>query len=116
MAPSYLRKAYPHLEVLLYSKNDRKLRCLLLKNQLVIKALSELALNLLKENVQLSEIEKKRLRKYAKELLKLARKSGCAQKTKLLAGQRGEGVLSTLLTIGLPILSQLLFSKKNAKD
>lgn len=112
----HIKKAYPYLVVLSETKNPQ-LKRLLLKNPIVLKVISELVLNLLKENIELSQKQKEQLKTYATHLIKLTHKREQAKKIKILSGQTGEGILSTLLSIGLPVLASMLFSNKNgSKD
>lgn len=112
---AYLKSTYPYLIVLSETLTDSQLRKKLLNKPKVLNCISELTYNLLKGNIQLTEQEKKKLQKFRKELCKLATKGNIKTKQKLLSGQKGRGILSTLLTIGLPVLFSLL-SSKNASN
>ena len=103
-----VRKAFPYIVVLHESNRDQKLRKNLLHSKKVLNCLSELIYNILAQNVVLTEGDKKKLKKYKSELIKLARKGGNNQKYTILTGQKGRGIVSTVLSIGLPILASLL--------
>jgi hypothetical protein len=110
MSTRKLSRAYPYLLVLSdLDKNERTLKKCILEKDFVLAAISEIVYNLLKENVELTGSEKRKLLQEAKSLLKLASKThAVGAKYRLLTGQSGAGVLSTILTIGIPILSKLL--------
>jgi len=109
----FLEKSYPYLVVLLAKRGDKELHKHLLRSEEILKSLCELALNLVLENVQLTAAEKHKLRKYKKEILQLIRTRDLKGKYNLLTrDQQGAGLVSTLLSIGLPALASLLFTKK----
>lgn len=83
----------------------------MLKEKKVLNTLSELALNILKQNIAISPKERKKLLKFSKELLLLVKRGREKRKQKALTGQKGGQVLSALLKLGLPILASILFSK-----
>ena len=103
---AHFKSTYPYLLVLLDCVNDPVLRNKILKNPKVVQCISELAYNILKENVKVSTREKKQLQKHRKNLYKLATKG--RNKLTLLKGPRGAGLLTTLLTIGIPVLASLI--------
>ena len=112
-----LKIAYPYLIVLANSIENEKLKKELLKEQAIVDSLSEIALNILKQNIPTKPNERKKLRKYKKELLELVQKGGTKKKQLCLKGQRGSGIITTLLSIGLPIIASLLANKKHgSKD
>lgn len=107
-----VKESYPYLIVLCDSANNIPLRKLILQNKKVIDALSEVALNLVKGNIPLSNPDKRKLKKYKKELIQLIQKQNRRTKYNILTGQRGSGLLSGLLSVALPVLSSLLASTK----
>jgi len=113
MASNFVKESLPYMVVLFETLEDKELRKrLLLQKPEIIPALSELVLNLIQENVDLSQKDRRKLKRYKKELIHLVQKGQHKQKYRLLSGQKGAGLLGTVLSIGLPILSSLLFSRK----
>lgn len=104
----FVKSSFPYLIILLENLRNKDLRTKLLRRPDVILALSELTLNILKENIPLTKKDKNSLNRYREELLCLVRKKQ-APKYRILTGQKGAGLLSSLLTVGLPILTSLLF-------
>jgi len=103
--------SYPYLIVLAETINTPEIRHYLLQNEQIIKALSELTLNILKQNFSISKKDKQKLQAFRKQLIQLASKGSSKQKHRLLTGKKGGQLLSTILSIGLPILANLLFKK-----
>lgn len=112
MASPTVRDSYPYLVVLGETIKDLELRKQLLRYKKVLDSLSELTLNLLEQNILLTEAEKKKLKKFRKELLQLSKKYNHQRKYQILTGQQGSGLLTTILSIGLPVLASMLFNKK----
>jgi len=107
-----IRESYPYLIVLSESLKNKKLRKALVENPKLLSGLTELILNLLQENIPLTPQQRKNLRQYQRELLTLVRKEVSSKhKTKALSGQRGDGFLSTVLSVGLPVLASWLMKK-----
>ncbi len=106
---NFVQKSYPYLIVLYESPRDRILWKRLLKRQQLLLAISELVLNLIRENISISLKDKKRLQKYKKELIHLVSKNS-KKKYHVLTGQKGRGLLTTVLTLALPALSKLLLN------
>lgn len=106
-----MKNALPYLIVLYETIKDVNLRKkLLLKNKFILPALRELCVNLLKENIILHPVSKKKLRKFRKELPILAKRGSNNSKTKILLNQKGKSaaLLSTLLSIGIPLITKLI--------
>ncbi len=101
---AHFKSTYPYLLVLFDCKKNPVLRNKILENPKVIQCIAELAYNILNKNIVVSEREKKQLQKHRKNLYKLANKRG----NKVLKGPRGAGLLTTLLTIGIPVLASLI--------
>lgn len=94
---------------------DRHLQKRLLDKPEIIREIAELAFNLLKENVKLGPREKRRLKKFKRELqILIDKKKSNNARIKALVGGRQKGggpLLSSLLSIGLPILATLIKEK-----
>ena len=99
-----LQKAYPYLIVLSETKNPA-VKKELLKNKYVILALSELLLNLVNNHVELKEKDKKKVKRFQKELLVLVKKGSYKEKLRVLSTVHS--FLQTLLAVGLPIFAEL---------
>jgi 3-dehydroquinate synthetase len=101
-----IKKYCKILHILCQKRVDKKIQCSLLQSPEVIKALSEVAYNILRGNINISGEQKKKLLKYKHILRKLARKQySCQQKRKII--QRGGGAFLPLL---LPVIGSLLAS------
>jgi hypothetical protein len=74
----------------------------------ILVALSEICLNLIKRNINLTEKEKRRLRPYAKQVYLLSQKKPSFNKKKKVV-QVG-GFLSTILTSVIPLLLSTVIS------
>lgn len=112
---AHLKSVYPYMIVLVETLNDLELRKKLLNKPTVLTCISEITYNILKKNIKLKESEKNKLRKYKKDLYILANKQGDNKKQKILSGQRGTGLLSLLLSIGIPALISVLANKNASK-
>jgi len=113
MASRCIEESYPYLKVLAANKRDKELCCHLLQKKVVLRGLKELVHNILHQTFPLTQEDKTRLKKFREELLILASKNCGKRQSDLFTSQRGGQLLSTLLSVGLPILAQLLFSKKH---
>ena len=113
MASQCVAQAYPYLKILAENKNDKPLCKHLLRKKFVLQAIKEVTYNCLKQNFPIDSKQKKKLKRFQKELLVLAEKKCSKKQETVLTGQRGGQLLTTLLAVGLPILANLLFSKKH---
>ena len=106
---SVVRRALPLLKVLVDA--TPKLKKAIIKHgprELVI-AISEIVLNLIKGVIKLTAQQKKRLSRYKKELLALARKKvSLGKKRKILVQKGGSAAVSILLPLALSLLSSKL--------
>jgi len=107
-----VKYSYPYLVVLAETIKIPEIRHYLLQNEQVLNALSEITVNLLKQNFPISKKDKQKLQTFRKGLILLATKGNLKQKHKLLSGQKGGQLLSALLSIGLPVLASLLSNRK----
>lgn len=103
-----VKQTYPFMIVLHKTLRNKALRKYLLKDKKILNALSELTLNILKQNIGVSSKDKKKLVKFSKQLSLLVKRGREREKQKILNSQRGGQLLSTLLSIGLPVLTSLL--------
>lgn len=112
-----VNKAFPILLVLSQKLKNKQVRKELLKDKNIIHALSELTLNILKGYVPLTPGDRQKLQKLRANLQKLvATETPIRKKYNLLVDQKGSGVfLSTLLSIGIPILTKLIKNARNGK-
>lgn len=77
-------------------------------NKSEIQTISELVLNFLQNNINCSRKIVKSLRRYSKIFSSIIKKSiTSTRKKKILTSKAGGFILTTLLNIGLPILSKL---------
>ena len=79
----------------------------------ILYALSEICLNIINRNVQLTEEEKKKLRPYAEQIYQLSLKKHNLN-TKRRIAQKG-GLIGTLLTSLLPVLLSTVISAGSSK-
>ena len=100
---SFLASLPPHRQKLLIRGADRP----------ILHALSEVCLNILRRNVELSPMEKKRLKHYADQIYQLSLKKHNLSQRKHIA-QKG-GFLSALLTGVLPVLLSTVISAATGK-
>jgi hypothetical protein len=107
-----IKSNYHHLQVLKTAKPQ--LRKAIIKNYSndLVKAISECVLNVLKDNLQLSACQKKRLQKFKVPLRALADKHVPLSAKKRLINQQG-GFLVPLLSAILPTLASLIFRSRN---
>ena len=87
-------------------KKDRK-KLLDTHNSDLVRALCEIIQNVLNGNVKLSPSEIKRLKKYHRDILKIAHKTTSLKKKKQLIIQKG-GFLATLIPPAIALLTALL--------
>ena len=102
-----MKKHVPLLEYL--SKLTSKQQISLIKGAPVelIYVLSEICLNLLKQNLPLSPHLINKLRPYEKSIVRLSQKSYSVKKRKQILTQKG-GMLATLLSIVPAIISSII--------
>jgi|SRR5277367_122446 len=97
------------LRILCQKPVDKKIQYALLQSPGLIKALSEIAYNLLRGNVTLSKTQKRKLQKHKTLLRSLACKQNtCTHKRKII--QRGGGAFLPLLLA--PVISLLTSALK----
>jgi len=96
-------KYLPVLQVLQSRQIDKKAKRALLQSSQLIRVICECCLNILKGNVTLSKLEKKRLKKHRLLLRRLAERKPLKTKQKLI--QEGGGAFLPLLLA--PILSAI---------
>ena len=108
---SYLKNNIDYLQFLsrLSSQKQKKLIKGMDKN--IIYALSELALNILKRTISLSETHKSKLRPFSYQIRQLALKKHSMKKKKNILSQKGAGLITTLLGTVLPIILSNFISK-----
>jgi hypothetical protein len=111
MASKCIEYSYPYLLVLAETIDNPQIRRHLLKNKQVLKALTELTWNILKQNFEIQKKDKIKLKQFHRGLIYLATGRSWKQKEQLFSGHRGGQLLSTILGVGLPILANLLFSR-----
>jgi len=96
-------KYLPVLQVLQSRQIDKKAKRALLQSSQLIRVICECCLNILKGNVTLSKLEKKRLKKHRLLLRRLAERKPLKTKQKLI--QEGGGAFLPLLLA--PIISAI---------
>lgn len=96
----YLRSITPKRQKLLMKGADPQ----------ILAAFSEIALNLMKKNIDLKPREKARLRPYEKQVYQLSLKKNSSKKKKELM-QKG-GFLGTLISTLVPVLLGTILSAK----
>lgn len=69
------------------------------------KALREIAKNTVKQNIKLSQSERRRLKRYKKMILAVSKKSRSKRKTKALVEQVGKGLF---LPVVVPLVASLI--------
>ena len=92
----------PYLIVL--HNNNKILSNSILLNKTVIKSLTEIVYNLLRNNFNLSKSQKSKLKKYKKYLYLIAKKNQLREKKKVFGNQVGRGSLSIILSVTLPAI------------
>jgi len=108
-----MRYNFHHLQVLKTAKPQ--LRRAIIKNcsSELVKSISECVLNVLRNNLQLTECQKKRFQKFKVPLRALASKRVSISSKKRLLNQRG-GFLVPLLSDILPTIASLIFRSRGA--
>jgi len=108
-----IKSNFHHLQVLKTAKPQ--LRKAIIKNcsSELVKTISECVLNVLRNNLQLTACQKKRLQKFKSPLRALADKKVSISGKKRLFNQRG-GFLVPLLSAILPTIASLIFRSRGA--
>ena len=103
-----VKRALPLLKVLVDA--TPKLKKAIIKHAPtdLVTAISEIVLNLIKGVIKLTAHQKKRLSRYKKELLALAKKKVPLGKKRKILVQEGGGVVSILVPLALSLLSSKL--------
>ena len=103
-----VKRALPLLKVLVDA--TPKLKKAIIKHAPtdLVTAISEIVLNLIKGVIKLTAHQKKRLSRYKKELLALAKKNVPLGKKRKILVQKGGGVVSILVPLALSLLSSKL--------
>ena len=104
-----VRRALPLLKVLADAKP--KLKKVIIKHAPteLVTAISEIVLNLIKGVIKLTASQKKRLSRYEKDLLALAKKKiPLGKKRKILVQKGGSAAVSILVPLALSLLSSKL--------
>ena len=103
-----VKRALPLLKVLVDA--TPKLKKAIIKHAPtdLVTAISEIVLNLIKGVIKLTAHQKKRLSRYKKELLALAKKKVWLGKKRKILVQKGGGVVSILVPLALSLLSSKL--------
>ena len=103
-----VKRALPLLKVLVDA--TPKLKKAIIKHAPtdLVTAISEIVLNLIKGVIKLTPHQKKRLSRYKKELLALAKKKVSLGKKRKILVQKGGGVVSILVPLALSLLSSKL--------
>ena len=99
-----MKKSLPYLYVCLKSSKNKDLVYSIVNSHFfVLKAILEIAHNILKENVEVSPINKRSLLPFKKELLCMLTGPWSKKKLSLLFKEhQGRQLLKTLLIIGIP--------------
>ena len=103
-----VKRALPLLKVL--ADASPKLKKVIIKHAPteLVTAISEIVLNLIKGVIKLTAHQKKRLSRYKKELLALAKKVSLGKKRKILVQKGGSAAISILVPLALSLLSSKL--------
>ena len=103
---SLVKRALPHLKLLAEAKPELKKAIIKHASADVVKAISEIALNMLKGVIKLTPKQKQRLSRYKKEFRSLGKKGiSVNRKRKLLVQRGGAAGLVILLPIALSLLA-----------
>jgi len=107
-----IKSNFHHLQVLKTAKPQ--LRKAIIKNcsSELVKTISECVLNVLRNNLQLTACQKKRLQKFKGPLRALADNRVSISSKKRLLNQRG-GFLVPLLSVILPAITSLIFRSRS---
>jgi hypothetical protein len=108
-----IKSNYHHLHVLKTAKPQLRRAIIKNCNSELVKTISECVLNVLRDNLQLSACQKKRLRKFKGPLRALADKNVSLPAKKRILNQRG-GFLVPLLGAILPTLASLIFRSRDS--
>jgi len=108
-----IKSNFHHLQVLKTAKPQLRKAILKNCNSELVKTISECVLNVLRNNLQLTACQKKRLKKFKGPLRALADKKVSISSNKRLLNQRG-GFLVPLLTAILPTIASLIFRSRSA--
>ena len=103
-----VKRALPLLKVLVDATSKLKKAIIKHAPTDLVTAISEIALNLIKGVIKLTPHQKKRLSRYKKELLALAKKKVSLGKKRKILVQKGGGVVSILVPLALSLLSSKL--------
>ena len=108
---SHVREAYPFLEYL-RGISPRRQRLIIKGADLpILHALSEICLNLIKKNIDLTPSQISKLKPFEEEIYQLTlRKNSLAKKKRIV--QKGGAFLSTLLTLLPSLLGTVLATSK----
>ena len=104
-----MRKSLPYFSVCLKNNKNKAFVCSILNSQFfVLKALLEIAHNILKQNVALSPGARRSLLPFKEDLLHLLIGPWSKQKLAILFKvHQGRQLLKTLVTIGTPLAKQI---------
>ena len=104
---SLVKRALPLLKLLVNSNSKLKKAVINYATSDIIKAISEIVLNMLKGVIRLTSRQKQRLSRYKKEFRSLGKKSVSVIKKRKLLNQKGGGAaLAAILPIALAVLAQ----------
>ena len=104
---SLVKRALPLLKLLVNSNSKLKKAVINYATSDVVKAISEIVLNMLKGVIRLTSRQKQRLSRYKKEFRSLGKKSVSVIKKRKLLNQKGGGAaLAAILPIALALLAQ----------
>ena len=104
-----VRRALPLLKVLVDARPKFKKAIIKHAPTELVTAISEIVLNLIKGVIKLTAHQKKRLSRYKKELLALAKKKvSQGKKRKILVQKGGSAAVSILVPLALSLLSSKL--------
>jgi len=106
-----IRSNYHHIQVLKTAKPQLRKAIIKNCNNELVKSISECVLNVLRNNLQLTACQKKRLQKFKGSLRALADKRVSISSKKRLLNQRG-GFLVPLLSAILPTIASLIFRSR----
>lgn len=107
MGRSVKKTHLPFLKLLTIKGLCPKLRKVLLQQKGLVTSCCECSLNILNGNITLTEIEKKRLKKYKHLLRQLASKRIGTKKKERLLIQKGSGFLPLLILPALSLLTRM---------
>ena len=103
---SLVKRALPLLKLLVDAKPELKKAIIKYASSDLVKAISEIALNMLKGVIKLTPQQKHRLSRYKKEFRSLAKKGVSVNRKRKLLVQKGGGAgLAILLPLALSLLA-----------